>query len=152
MRRITVEQETSAHEFLTAAGVQHGDTAEVDIAVGVISGKEDGVSPHVAFCSSWIERTSTIKRGGYFERRKPIVGEIEFVNAGEVHDRLKGKTGIAFMKAQVHSNGHVTLNVDPNSIDVRTVQTCELPSLNRRSMKPAARRFIRAKKKETQVV
>ena len=151
-RVITAEQFTSAHESLAAAGIKHGDTVEVDLAVGVMAGSEDGEHPHIAYCSMWTEKRKLIRRGGYFERKRPIVGDVEIMNVEEVHEMLAGKTGIAFMQGSVYSNGHVQMTIDPDSIDVRQVGQDEMGNLRHRSMKPASLRFIRDKRKETVAV
>ena len=134
---LTYEQPDSAHDALTRAGIRHGDTRRVHIAVGAMP---SSLGSHLAFCSAAMQPGKLVRRGRFLDRRKPITGDIEFTNADAVAAAIGGRTGIAYMHGIVHTNGHVTLTIEPDSIVVVPVP----PGVNLRGAcsRPLSRKVL----------
>ena len=133
---LTHEQPHSACLALRDAGLRHGDTQRVQIAVGTFPSPLPH-SSHLAFCSATMRKGARIQKGSWRTRHRRISGDIEFTNAGAVADRIAGRVG--FMEGIVHTNGHVTFTIETNSIRVVPVtpdQLCLLQS-------PCGRRLSR---------
>jgi len=123
MKSISIEQPGSAHRALAAAGIRHGDRTNVELAAGLEVGA--GGEPHLAFCPSVVTAGRVVWHGKPSEHKKPIAGDIVFENANQVSERLRGKKGIAVMRGNVFTNGHVAFRIDPDSIRVIPVDEAE---------------------------
>ncbi len=112
---LTSEQPLSAHRALTGAGVKHGDTTEVKLALGVMPVEGNPDRTHVAFCSAWAQRGRIIKKGWWWDRQQAIDGEVVFENSEELARQLNGKKGMAVLTGHVHANGKVTFTFRPEA-------------------------------------
>ncbi len=120
---LSLEQESSAIEALKAARICHGDTTEVEIAVGVMSSPEAKGDAHLAFCSAVVRAGRVLHRGSNLDHQVPISGDIVFHREGRLLRKLQGKTGIVYMRGTVITNGHIEFKIRPSSIRVSEVES-----------------------------
>jgi hypothetical protein len=110
---VKYEQPDSAHSVLGRAGVMHGDTTKIRMAVGV---PESGYwTARLAFCCSAVEVGDVLQPGSPAERAQPIGGGIVIKHRRKLGKKIAGQgPGIAIFEGTVHTNGHVTFDFDPN--------------------------------------
>lgn len=114
--RLSHEQTDSAHFALMGADIRHGDTTEVEIAVGASPSVRDEV--RFTFCSAKVRRKKVRRKGWWWDRRRPIQGDLHFSNGDEIARRIGRRCGMVFMRGTVTSNGHVEFDIDLDSIRV----------------------------------
>ena len=111
--RLTVEQEQSALEELTRAGVRVGTEYQVLVVTGSLPSVDKPA--HLAFCSSMMRvlRAPAVSTPR-FQRVLPLQGRILFRREEEIAERLLGRRGFAVMRGSilVH-DGVVGFDMDP---------------------------------------
>lgn len=109
-RLLIFEQEQSLVERLIAAGIEHGDTAELELVGLGVRPSQFGV-PSVAFCPSTVTNVRILRKGTSEERAKPIPALVEI--SRNLERRIVGvapSNGFIRVQALVHSNGHIQIN------------------------------------------
>lgn len=109
-RLLVFEQEVSLVERLVAAGIEHGDTAELEIVGLGVRPSQFGV-PSVAFCPSTLTNVRILRKGTSEERAKPIPALVEV--SRNLERRILGvapSNGFIRVQALVYSNGHIQIN------------------------------------------
>jgi hypothetical protein len=110
-RVLTSEQPQSIHGMLADAGVRHGDTTRVRLALGV----PDEGSDHLAGCPGVAVPVRVLRSGTDRDHDSPIVGDITFTNPDVILAALTGQRGILVMTADVHCNGKVSITAVPGT-------------------------------------
>ncbi len=102
MQRL-VDQEDSLAQHLAAAGMQHGDTSDVSMFVGI---QTTGTRSHLCFCSAANVKLSSITPGTPEDRQKPMPEHIKLSNSSRKKlAQLHGRHGYAEIEFHLISNG-----------------------------------------------
>jgi hypothetical protein len=109
MKTLSFEQETSLVDYLTDAGVEHGDTALVELT-GVGVRNNDSESCAIAFCPVQARVLKVLKRGSPAERNTPIPPVV--CVSKNLRERLFKDAplhGFVTLRLQIHTNGVIQL-------------------------------------------
>ena len=108
--QLSFEQESSLVKRLEAAGIRHGDTAEVTLEGVGVRATESGV-PSVAFCPSSVLDARILKYGSRCEHKQEIPARVQV--SKNLQRRILNfapEHGFVRLQLLVHSNGVLQLN------------------------------------------
>jgi hypothetical protein len=126
---ITSEQFDAAYRTLRGAHVVHGETAEVEMAIGARP-NDSGHGIHFMFCSAWTHKLRTVEPASILDAKKPIDGHVGFDHIQRLGRKLGiQRPSIVYARATVTTNGHVVYSLQPS-----TVQIVEVPREKRKSL------------------
>lgn len=121
------EQGSSLREFLEIAGIQRGDTADIECAVGVVSDRRHA---RLCFCSVYLRRIGEIcQRGWWWQRLRRLPNIIDVKNGDEVAEVLDGFEGMVYMRARVRCADVIELTIDPTSLQLFPVETLPIDAM-----------------------